>query len=196
MKREFLKNLELSDDVINKIMDENGKDVETVKNRYSDYEQISMQLKEANQQIEQFKNMDIDKIKQAADDWKSKFDQSEQEHKEQIEKIKKEAAIKTAIADKAQDIDIVTKLFDMDKIIVDKNGNVTGVDEQLKAMQESKKFLFKTKEINFDYTPKKGNTKIINPFLKESFNLTQQGELLKTDPAKAKSLAAEAGVKL
>lgn len=70
MKREYLKSLELSEEIIDKIMDENGKDVEAVKNKYADYDNIKVQLKEANKQIENFKNMDIDKIKKAADDWK------------------------------------------------------------------------------------------------------------------------------
>ena len=69
MKREYLKSLELSEEIIDKIMDENGKDVEAVKNKYADYDNIKVQLKEANKQIENFKNMDIDKIKKAADDW-------------------------------------------------------------------------------------------------------------------------------
>lgn len=196
MKREFLKNLELSEDIVDKIMDENGKDVEAVKTKYSDYENIKTQLKKANEKIDEFKHMDVDKIQQAADDWKDKFTRSEQEHKEQIEKLRKEAAIKTAIADIAQDIDIVTKLFDMDKITIDENGKVSGVDEQLTAMQESKKFLFKTKEMKIDYSPKGGQTKSINPFAKDTFNLTEQGNLLKDDPEKAKALAAEAGTKI
>ena len=196
MKREYLKSLELSEEIIDKIMDENGKDVEAIKNKYADYDNIKVQLKEANKQIENFKSMDIDKIKQAADDWKSKFDESEQEHKKQIEKFIKETAIKTAIADKAQDIDIVAKLFDMDKITVDEDGKVSGVDEQLTAMQESKKFLFKTNEVQVDYTPRSGKTKSINPFAKDTFNLTEQGQVLKDDPEKAKALAAEAGTKI
>lgn len=196
MKREYLKSLELSEEIIDKIMDENGKDVEAIKNKYADYDNIKVQLKEANKQIENFKSMDIDKIKQAADDWKSKFDESEQEHKKQIEKFIKETAIKTAIADKAQDIDIVAKLFDMDKITVDEDGKVSGVDEQLTAMQESKKFLFKTNEVQVDYTPRSGKIKSINPFAKDTFNLTEQGQLLKDDPEKAKALAAEAGTKI
>ena len=196
MKREYLKSLELSEEIIDKIMDENGKDVEAIKNKYADYDNIKVQLKEANKQIENFKSMDIDKIKQAADDWKSKFDESEQEHKKQIEKFIKETAIKTAIADKAQDIDSVAKLFDMDKITVDEDGKVSGVDEQLTAMQESKKFLFKTNEVQVDYTPRSGKTKSINPFAKDTFNLTEQGQLLKDDPEKAKALAAEAGTKI
>lgn len=59
MKREYLKSLELSEEIIDKIMDENGKDVEAIKNKYADYDNIKVQLKEANKQIENFKSMDI-----------------------------------------------------------------------------------------------------------------------------------------
>ena len=62
MKREYLKSLELSEEIIDKIMDENGKDVEAVKNKYADYDNIKVQLKEANKQIENFKNMDLSLI--------------------------------------------------------------------------------------------------------------------------------------
>ena len=84
----------------------------------------------------------------------------------------------------------------MDKITVDEDGKVSGVDEQLTAMQESKKFLLKTNEVQVDYTPRSGKIKSINPFAKDTFNLTEQGQLLKDDPEKAKALAAEAGTKI
>ena len=41
-----------------------------------------------------------------------------------------------------------------------------------------------------------GEGGIANPWKRETFNLTEQGRILKSDPAKAKRLAAEAGVKL
>jgi len=33
-----------------------------------------------------------------------------------------------------------------------------------------------------------------NPFAKETFNLTKQGELFKENPAQARELAAQAGI--
>ena len=36
----------------------------------------------------------------------------------------------------------------------------------------------------------------VNPFKKESFNLTKQGQIAKRDPARAKRMAAEAGIEL
>lgn len=47
------------------------------------------------------------------------------------------------------------------------------------------------------YKPKKGGKeKPLNPWAKETFNLTKQGELIKEDPTAAKELAASAGFTL
>lgn len=47
------------------------------------------------------------------------------------------------------------------------------------------------------YKPKKGGKeKPLNPWAKETYNLTKQGELIKEDPTAAKELAASAGVTL
>ena len=62
MKTDFLKELGLEQSVIDKIMAENGKDVESHKQRF-DVEKaradgLQTQLAEANKQIESFKGMD------------------------------------------------------------------------------------------------------------------------------------------
>src|SRR5699024_1435010 len=85
MKREFLKELGLEDSVIDKIMAENGKDIENakgdvskleaeIKTKEKELETLQGQLKKANEQIEEFKDMDIDAIKKAADDYKEKYE--------------------------------------------------------------------------------------------------------------------------
>ncbi|KMO87220.1 phage minor structural protein GP20 [Megasphaera cerevisiae DSM 20462] len=104
-------------------------------------------------------------------------------------------AIKLAIADKAQDVDIVSGLFDKEKLILGQDGKVTGLDEQLKALVESKPFLFKNDGKPPKYDPAGGSGGAgKNPFAKDSFNLTEQGKLLKENPEQARSLAAAAGV--
>lgn len=64
MKREFLKELGLTDEQIDFIMAENGKDVEAVKAKTT--------TAEAGKQIEAFKGMDIEGVKKSADEWKAK----------------------------------------------------------------------------------------------------------------------------
>ena len=44
MKRDFLEGLKLEADVIDKIMRENGKDIESVKAKYADYDDVKKQL--------------------------------------------------------------------------------------------------------------------------------------------------------
>lgn len=65
-------------------------------------------------------------------------------------------AIKLAVSDKAQDADLVAGLFDKSKLILGDDGKVTGLDEQLKTLQESKAFLFKPVEENTDPKPQPG----------------------------------------
>jgi len=52
-------------------------------------------------------------------------------------------ALRTA---RARDVDIVFGLLDRSKIATDKKGNLTGVEEQVKALRESKGFLFEQDE--------------------------------------------------
>lgn len=59
MKREFLQNFKVGDqslpkEIIDAILDENGKDIESVKGKYADYDAIKKQLDEANRTIDGF----------------------------------------------------------------------------------------------------------------------------------------------
>ena len=57
--------------------------------------------------------------------------------------------------------------------------------------------LFKQEQQKPPYNPKDGNGGgTSNPFAKDTFNLTEQGRLLKENPAQAKEMAALAGVTL
>lgn len=82
--------------------------------------------------------------------------ESETRHQEELKDIRLTNAIKLSIAGKVHDEDLVSGLFDKGKLILSENGKVTGLDEQLKSLQETKKFLFKEEEPQ----PKPGFIKI------------------------------------
>ncbi len=84
----------------------------------------------------------------------------------------------------------------VDKFTFDKEGKAIGVDDTIKSYKEDKALahLFKAAD-GTNYTPADGgNYTGKNPFAKESFNLTEQGKLLRDNPAQAKSMASAAGI--
>lgn len=133
-------------------------------------------------------------IKKLQDDNKAAAETSAKE----MDDLKRQTAVKIAIASDAQDAEIVAGLFDTSKIVFDDQGNVTaGLNEQKERLMKDKPFLFKTKDTQSHYAPNGGGAPAgSNPFKKETFNLTKQGELFKSNPEQAKALAAEAGVTL
>lgn len=91
MKREFLEELKLEKEVIDKIMAENGKDIEKYKSEAETLktanEQQKTQLTEANKQIESFKGMNVEGIKAAAEKYKADFEKAQADHKAELDKI-------------------------------------------------------------------------------------------------------------
>lgn len=70
----------------------------------------------------------------------------EQEYQGQLKDLQLSNAIKLSIAGKVQDEDIVSGLIDKAKLILGDDGKVTGLDEQIKSLKESKAFLFKQED--------------------------------------------------
>lgn len=129
----------------------------------------------------------IKELQEANKTAKAKFDAD-------LKNLRIDSAIKLKITGIAQDVDIVAGLLDKNKLIVS-DDTVTGLDEQLKTLKESKPFLFKAEnpQTSQQYAPNNGNPPTNNPFSKEHFNLTACGKLMKENPAQAKALAEAAG---
>ncbi|MGN6710716.1 phage scaffolding protein [Anaerocolumna jejuensis] len=92
---------------------------------------------------------------------------------------------------------LIYKQGGLDKFNFDKEGKPIGIEDMLKPLKEDKAMthLFQSGKSGTEYNPAGGgNYTGKNPFAKETFNLTKQGELLKENPAQAKELAAAAGV--
>ena len=87
----------------------------------------------------------------------------------------------------------------LDGFTFDKDGGLIGLSDVITKFKEDKayKHLFKAENPN-GFNPQGGNPPDPdkNPFAKDSFNLTKQGELLKSNPTKARELAEAAGIAL
>ncbi|MBS6396679.1 MAG: phage scaffolding protein [Clostridiales bacterium] len=118
-------------------------------------------------------------------------------HADEMKELRLTNAIKLAVTGKVHDEDMAAGLFDRTKLVLTEDGKVAGLEEQLKTIQETKSFLFKEIQKTPPYTPAGGKgAPASNPFAKDTFNLTEQGKLLRENPAQARELAAAAGVKI
>lgn len=116
------------------------------------------------------------------------------DYEEQLKTLRLSTAIKLAITD-AQDVDIVESLIKKDQLVYGEDGKVAGLSEQVKTLKKEKPFLFKTEKPQ-GYNPNAGSEPKVNPFKKDSINLTEQGRLFRENPEEARRLASEAGIKL
>ena len=86
------------------------------------------------------------------------------QYQKDLNELKLNNAIKLAIAGKVHDEDMTAGQFDKTKLILGDDGKVTGLDDQLKGLQESKKFLFKdgVPEVKSGFIPIGGNPPATN----------------------------------
>ena len=145
MKRKFLEDLELDKEIIDKIMAENGKDIETAKGELSDItaerDSLKKDIEARDQQIETLKKSTGDN-----EDLKKQIEQLQAENKA----TKLNGAIEKALtAAKALNITAAKALLkDLDKAELMEDGTVKGLDDQIKALQkdEATKFMFAAPE--------------------------------------------------
>lgn len=147
MKREVLKSLGLSEDVIDKIMDENGKDINDLKT------QIQATATERDGYKEQLKQRDTDitELKKSAansEELKSKLSELETKYQkdtgELSAKLAKQAfdsKLDLALAGKVKNPKAVKALLDIEKLQL-KDDELDGLEPQLTALKASDAYLF------------------------------------------------------
>lgn len=93
MKREDLEKLGLNEEQINGVMklkSSNMNEIDSLNEKITqlttDKENLQNKLKDANNEIQSYKDMDIDSIKKSADDWKTKYEEMEANQKAEKEK--------------------------------------------------------------------------------------------------------------
>jgi len=148
MKREDLKKLELTDEIIDKVMNLHGADIESRKTRLAamqtELDAANGQLTEASIAIEGFKKMDVDSIKAAADDYKTKFEQAQADNTKQLAGLRFNHALESALAAaKAKNPKAVQALLNREALkFNDADGSIVGLSEQLETIKKDNDYLF------------------------------------------------------
>ncbi|MGQ4559261.1 phage scaffolding protein [Levilactobacillus hammesii] len=149
MKREFLKGLELSEEQINAIMAEHGKDVETSKSQLTELqtenESLHTQIADRDKDIKALKKDagDNEGLSKQLTDLQDKYKTDTENLTNQLSQTKLNGALTTALTGaKVRNPKAVEGLLDMDKVKLTDEGKLEGLDDQLSALRKSDGYLF------------------------------------------------------
>lgn len=162
-KQQFL-GLGLTEDQAAKAEVESKKELETYvpKTRFDEVnnskKQLENDIKERDTQLEGLKKSsgDNEALSKQIETLQTDNKAAKEKYENDLKDLKVSNAIKLAVSDKAQDADLVAGLFDKSKIILNDDGKVVGLEDQLKDLQTNKAFLFKPIENNQDPKPQLG----------------------------------------
>ncbi len=149
MKRDLLKEHGFSEEQINFVMAENGKDVNSLKeqinNLTGERDGLQKQIDDRDKQLNTLKKSAKDneelqsQIKQLQDENKT----AKQNYQDQLAKQNKSFKIEGALRDaKAKNIKTVLPLIDTEKVSVNDDGTLNGLSEQLDNIKQDNGFLF------------------------------------------------------
>lgn len=158
MKREFLKELGLEDDVISKIMKEHGKTIqkmddtiETYRGKISelqtdiatkskDYEELNKEHMLSKAKIEEFEKVDVDGLKNSIQEWENKY--NEREYDLTIDKYMQDYKFTSELAKEATISKFKEQKFKL------KDGKLDGAEDYMKKFMEENKSAFVIEDNN------------------------------------------------
>lgn len=153
MKREFLTGLGLDATVVDQIMAENGKDIESLKAEVKVKDATLKDLTQKNlgyeSKIKEFEALDVAKITQERDSYKTQYEAAVKDKDSAIESIKKDFALDNALSKYQFTSDFAKqgiKAKIAEKGLKFKDGSFEGLEEEIKTLQEAHKDAFKDTE--------------------------------------------------
>lgn len=208
MKKEDLIKLGLTEEV-----------AETVTNAFAEYlkgfipksrfdevneakKKLEQDIKTRDEQLEELKKIDAAGLKAEIEKLQQENKATKEKYEAELRQLRINNAVERAlIASKAKNIKAVKALLDLENVELDEDGNIKGLDKQIKKLQESEdsSFLFDIQSSNkqqlkgFKPGESSDGTPVgKNPWSKEYFNLTEQGRILRENPELARQLQAAA----
>ncbi len=202
MTRKFLEELGLEKEMIDKILDENSRDIGKAKGNYDDIKTeldlLKTEITNRDTQLADLKKLDPEGLKAQIDALQAANEKAKAEYEAALDHTIINGEIERDLLKAgAKNIKAVMALLDLAKVKRD-GESVTGHQDQIKALVEAEdsKFLFNIEE-KFKFKGAKpgeggagstGSGGIVNPWSKDHWNLTEQGRIIKEDPELAKTL--------
>lgn len=157
MKRDFLKSLNIENDVIDKIMAQYGADVELLKasnlSQVKEIQALENDIKQRDEQLEKLKNStaNIDDLKAQIETLQNENKTNNEKYQNELKQIKINNAVEKALTNaNARNKKVIIPLLSefLSKANLDEQGMVIGLSEQIQKLVESDdtKFLFGTSQ--------------------------------------------------
>lgn len=147
MKREFLSNFKVGDqpltkEIIDAIMEENGRDIEAAKAPFADHESIKEQLQTAKDGLKAFEGVDVQQLQGKITDLQNQLTQKDTEWQSKIDGMKFENKLKDAITGaKGKNFKAIAALLDMDALKGSKNQDAD-IKTALDGLKKDSAYLF------------------------------------------------------
>ena len=147
LKRSNLEEWGITDkEVIDKIMDANGDSInETKATLDSEKTALQTQLDQQTSEIEELKKSTETsaETKKALDDLQASFDSYKTDAEKTLAETQKTNAVKLALKDSGTvNTELLFGQVNMDNIIIQDDGKISGLDDQVKTFKESMPYLF------------------------------------------------------
>jgi len=208
MERKWLEELGLNAEVVDKIIAKHASStqnlnskIQTLETTVADYDEKVITINDLEKQLKKANSAAAEK-----DVWEKKYKAEAEAHNQTISDFEakeslaeKRNAVKKLLLDNGvkEDIldDFMLSAINYDGVTV-KDGVVEKSDDFVTAQKERYGKYFgsvETTGVNVSNPPANVGGEI-NPWAKDTFNLTEQGRILKSEPEKAKAFAIAAGV--
>ena len=147
MKREFLQNFKVGDqplpkEIIDEIMAENGRDIESAKKPFADYDSIKEQLQTAKDGLKAFEGVDVAQLQSKVADLQGELNAKDTEWQGKLADMAFDHALEAAITSaKGKSAKAIRALLDVDTLKGSKNQEAD-IKAALEGLKKDSGYLF------------------------------------------------------
>ena len=177
MKREFLQNFKVGDqplskEIIDAIMEENGRDIEAAKAPFADYDSLKDQLQTAKDGLKAFEGVDVAQLQGKITELQGQLTAKDTEWQAKIDGLKFESKVKDAITGmKRKNHKAISALLELETLKASKNQDAD-LKTALEALKKDNGYLFDDGGTPPPYSPGAGTGGVGNQDTGFNFGFT------------------------
>lgn len=151
MLREFLQNFKVGEqplpkEIVDAIMDENGRDIEAAKKPFADYDSLKTQLQTAKNGLKAFEGVDVKDLQGQITKLQGDLENQDKTHKEELAELAFEGTVKDAItAAKGRSAKAIMALLDLNTLKASKN-QTEDIKAALEGLKKDSGYLFESEQ--------------------------------------------------